>query len=264
MLATEHARITVTPNKMGSSINNRAFNNGSTPSFSSSNMASSSSRFPSSSTMRSSNESEQGFLPPLPTTFSSPPPPPDPPSDVNIMNRRAGADSSLYQICMNLRRRLAEVPNFEDHLAEMEEDEAENNDTLDPVSLMWNCLRRGYPLMTIYNALRPREPLDVDSNRVKKSQVGKAATFKFLQACMETLKIPAADCFLITDLYGEDTTGFVKVRNHRLLFICSRTLRLGCLRDWHSERTPFVIDCIQLTLISGHKACEPGFGYLEE
>jgi len=166
--------------------------------------------------MRSSDESEQGlFPPPLPTTFSPPPPPPpenpQPQPDVNIMNRRAGADSSLYQICMNLRRRLAEVPNFEDHLAEMEEDEAENNDTLDPVSLMWNCLRRGYPLMTIYNALRPREPLDVDSNKVKKSQVGKAATFKFLQACMENLKIPAGECFLITDLYGEDTTGFVKV-----------------------------------------------------
>lgn len=164
--------------------------------------------------MRTSDESEQGlFPPPLPTTLSSPPQPPpeNPHPGQSIMNRRAGADSSLYQICMNLRRRLAEVPNFEDHLAEMEDDEAENNDTLDPVSLMWNCLRRGYPLMTIYNALRPRDPLDVDSNKVKKSQVGKAATFKFLQACMETLKIPAGECFLITDLYGEDTTGFVKV-----------------------------------------------------
>ncbi|KAK4695829.1 cell division control protein 24, partial [Lecanoromycetidae sp. Uapishka_2] len=176
-------------------------------------MATSSTRFPSNSTMRSSDESEQGlFPPPLSTTLSPPPSSLENPHPGQaIMNQRATADSSLYQICMNLRRRLAEVPNFEEHMAEMEEEEAENNDTLDPVSLMWNCLRRGYPLMTIYNALRPRDPLDVDSNKVKKTQVGKAATFKFLQACMENLKIPAGECFLITDLYGEDTTGFVKV-----------------------------------------------------
>ena len=130
---------------------------------------------------------------------------------------------------MNLRRRLAEVPNFDEHLAEMDDDEAENEETLDPVSLMWNCLRRGYPLMTIYNALRPRDPLEVDPNKVKKSQVGKAATFKFLQACMEHLKIPAAECFLITDLYGEDTTGFVKVRSSysRPIKYCTPTIRLA-------------------------------------
>ncbi|KAL8826688.1 MAG: hypothetical protein Q9170_007307 [Blastenia crenularia] len=76
---------------------------------------------------------------------------------------------------------------------------------------MWNCLRRGYPLMTIYNALKPHSPLNVDANRVAERSIGKAATFKFLQACLTDLMIPANECFLITDLYGGDTTGFVKV-----------------------------------------------------
>ena len=142
----------------------------------------------------------------------SPPPPPDlPKTEQSIMNVRAGEESSLYQICMNLRMRLATVPGFEGHIAEMEEEEAETDDSIDPVTLMWNSLRRGYPLMTVYNALRPAKPLIVDSLRLKEKDLPKAATFKFLQACMSDLKFDAGECFLITDLYGEDTTGFVKV-----------------------------------------------------
>ncbi|KAL8933218.1 MAG: hypothetical protein Q9216_006468 [Gyalolechia sp. 2 TL-2023] len=109
---------------------------------------------------------------------------------------------------MNIR---GDMTSFHQYLAEMEEEEAEADGATDPVTTMWNCLRRGYPLMTIYNALQPHNPLNVDANRVAEKSVGKAATFKFLQACLTDLKIPANECFLITDLYGVDTTGFVKV-----------------------------------------------------
>ncbi|CAL8580137.1 Guanine nucleotide exchange factor for Cdc42p [Xanthoria parietina] len=134
-----------------------------------------------------------------------------PRQDGNIMNIRGTLDSSLYQICLSLRRRLAHVPGFHQYLAEMEEEEAEADGATDPVTSMWNCLRRGYPLMTIYNASKPHSPLHVDANRLAERQIGKAATFKFLQACLTDLMIPANECFLITDLYGGDTTGFVKV-----------------------------------------------------
>ena len=129
----------------------------------------------------------------------------------SIMNRRGDENSSLYQICLNLRRRMAEVPGFEVHLLEMEEEEAEADDSTDPVTSMWNCLRRGYPLMTIYNALKPKVPLEVDASRLPEAKLSKAATFKFLQACITELKYPARECFLITDLYNPDTTGLVKV-----------------------------------------------------
>ncbi|KAI4172588.1 MAG: hypothetical protein LQ343_003435 [Gyalolechia ehrenbergii] len=134
-----------------------------------------------------------------------------PRQDNNIMNIRGDMTSSLYQICLSLRRRLSHVPGFHQYLAEMEEEEAEADGATDPVTTMWNCLRRGYPLMTIYNAFQPHNPLNVDANRVAEKSVGKAATFKFLQACLIDLKIPPHECFLITDLYGVDTTGFVKV-----------------------------------------------------
>lgn len=129
----------------------------------------------------------------------------------NLMNKVADLNSSLYQICLGLRKRLSEVPGFEQHIVEMEDEEAEADDSTDPVTSMWNCLRRGYPLMTIYNALQPRVPLEIDPSKVAESKIGKAATFKFLQACLTDLKFPPNECFLITDLYGGDTTGFVKV-----------------------------------------------------
>ena len=187
--------------------------NGSNSSFGSSSITSQSNRFTSSSTTSNlSNGEHQGlFPPPLPQNFS--PPPSDIPQPTqNIMNQRAGKNSSLYQICINLKKRLADVPGFHEHIAEMDEEEALEGDFTDPVTSMWNCLRRGFPLMTVYNALRPQKPLEVDPSRYGESKIGKAATFQFLQACLGDLKFPSNEVFLITDLYGEDTTGFVKVR----------------------------------------------------
>ena len=69
--------------------------------------------------------------------------------------------------------------------------------------------------MTIYNALKPKKPLTVDTSKLREDKIGKAATFQFLQACMSELKFPPSDCFLITDLYAGDTGGFVKVRAWR-------------------------------------------------
>lgn len=161
--------------------------------------------------------------------FRPQPKPTAPPQDDNIMNRRADSNSSLYQICINLRRRLAKVPGFGPHLEEMEQDEEEGDDATDPVTLMWNMLRRGFPLMAIYNALQPRVRLEVNQSRLTEANVGKAATFKFLQACLEELSFPAPECFLITDLYGSDTTGFVKVREklHMLQSASDKPMLMG-------------------------------------
>lgn len=125
----------------------------------------------------------------------------------NIMNSVADASSSLFQICVALRQRLLGVPGFSESLAEEEE---EADDDTDPVTLLWRTFRRGYPLMLLYNALRPQQPLSMPQG-VKEEKKAKAATFKFIQACITDLKIPNEELFIITDLYGDDTTGFVKV-----------------------------------------------------
>ncbi|KAK3675959.1 Guanine nucleotide exchange factor for Cdc42p [Recurvomyces mirabilis] len=125
----------------------------------------------------------------------------------NVMNSVADASSSLFQICVSLRQRLIGVPGFREWLIGEEE---EADDDTDPVTLLWRTFRRGLPLMMLYNALNPSQPLELKVG-VKEEKSGKAATYKFLQACVNDLKFPQDQCFIITDLYGDDTTGFVKV-----------------------------------------------------
>ena len=124
----------------------------------------------------------------------------------NIINQRADASRSLYQICVNLKQRLAQVPGFDAHLNDAYEDEGED---MDPVSSLWRCLRKGTPLMTIYNALQPAEPLQMDEAQAAKNP--KKPAFKFVEACLKDLKLPPGECFTLSDLFGDDTTGFVKV-----------------------------------------------------
>ena len=141
----------------------------------------------------------------------------------SIINQVADSSKSLYQICVKLRQRLSEVPGFEQHLDEMEEDDSADA-AVDPVESMWRCLRKGYPLMTVYNALKPEVALEVDPHKVAEAKRAKTASFKFVQACLKDLNFPPDECFLIMDLYGDDTTGFVKVTTvvNRVLDILQR------------------------------------------
>lgn len=151
----------------------------------------------------------------------------------NIMNSVADASSSLFQICVSLRQRLLGVPGFSDSLLEEEEDA---DDDTDPVTVLWRTFRRGYPLMDLYNALQPAQLLILGPG-VRDDKRGKAATFKFLQACVNGLKFPQEECFIITDLYGDDTTGFVKVAR-----VVNRVLDILVHRGLIDDRKPTASD----------------------
>ncbi|EMD68108.1 hypothetical protein COCSADRAFT_167374 [Bipolaris sorokiniana ND90Pr] len=131
----------------------------------------------------------------------------------NVLNKRADKDTSLFQRCLTLQMRLRGIPGFDSWMAE-EEDKAD--DDADPVTLLWRTFRRGYPLMELYNALGPRTLLTIpnskqDEKSLKKNE--KMACYKFIQSCVADLGIPQESCFILGDLYGDDTTGFVKVIN---------------------------------------------------
>ncbi|KAM0553960.1 hypothetical protein ACHAPJ_007032 [Fusarium lateritium] len=121
----------------------------------------------------------------------------------NIINQKADASRSLYQICISLKQRLAQVPGFDPYLDQL--------DPTDPVDPLWSLFRTGYPLLLIYNALRPNEELKVDDSSANEAKKSKIAIFKFVQACMKDLEIPSSHSFVIADLMGNDTSGFVKV-----------------------------------------------------
>ncbi|KAG9239713.1 BcCDC24, RhoGEF protein [Amylocarpus encephaloides] len=132
----------------------------------------------------------------------------------NIINQKADASRSLYQICVGLRSRLLQVPGFDAHLNNMiEQDEGED---MDPVSSLWRCLRKGIPLLTIYNSLRPPVLLQIPEGNLPEASwpknLPKKAAFKFVEACLKgELHMDAGERFVLTDLFGDDTTGFVKV-----------------------------------------------------
>lgn len=121
----------------------------------------------------------------------------------NIINQKADASRSLYQICVSLKQRLAQVPGFDPFLDQL--------DPLDPVDPLWNLFRTGYPLLVIYNALQPANPIKVEDSNANEAKKSKIAIFKFVQACLKDLQVPPTECFVITDLMGNDTSGFVKV-----------------------------------------------------
>lgn len=132
----------------------------------------------------------------------------------NIINQKADASRSLYQICVALKQRLRLVPGFDAYMAQLEEREQQDGDAGGPVEGLWDLLRAGLPLLAIYNACDPDEPLDVGSV-ANESKRAKMAIGKFVQGCSQQLKIPSQDMFIISDLLGTDTTGFVKVSPSR-------------------------------------------------
>jgi cell division control protein 24 len=128
----------------------------------------------------------------------------------NVLNKRADKETSLFQRCLNLQMRLRLIPGFDRWL---DEEEVNADDDADPVTLLWRTFRRGYPLMEVYNALGPKVRLAVDEVNIKKADKrAQVAAYKFIQACVGELRFPSEECFILSDLYGDDTTGFVKVR----------------------------------------------------
>ncbi|KKA30925.1 hypothetical protein TD95_005310 [Thielaviopsis punctulata] len=120
----------------------------------------------------------------------------------NIINQKADASRSLYQICISLKSRLALVPGFEPYL--------ETLDPLDPVDSLWEMFRTGIPLVVIFNASQEGTPIVIDE-KLSDQKKTKLAVFRFIKACLEDLRMEAGNCFVINDVLGNDTTGFVKV-----------------------------------------------------
>lgn len=129
----------------------------------------------------------------------------------NIINQKADASRSLYQICVALKQRLAQVPGFEVYLQQMEEWAADMEEG-GPVESLWKLLRTGVPLLTIYNCLQPDKPLkDTSPEGANAEKRAKIAILGFVGATTSQLKPPPPDKFIINDVMGTDTTGFLKV-----------------------------------------------------
>ncbi len=144
-----------------------------------------------------------------------------------IANKQAVAGSSLYQACLNLRDRLYSVPGFgEAYLDELAPTSAASSNgsptsptgapvpkaSSDPVTQLWQCFRLGSPLCALFNTMNPdvELPVNPDANR-SNANACKAQVMKFIIALKEKLGWDPDDIFTVSQLYLNDTNGFVKV-----------------------------------------------------
>ncbi|KAF9361484.1 hypothetical protein BGX26_002834 [Mortierella sp. AD094] len=154
---------------------------------------------------------------------------------------RANSVVSLYQSCLNLIDRLAGVPDFEQYLdPELLQHIYGSNSITgpnDPVSQLWVLFRLGAPLACIFNGFRPKQPLEINNTDASLSNVNtcKASVFHFIVACRKELQFKEEDVFTISELYQDDTNGFVKVIK-TVGMVLDRMEAQGLLRFRRSKR----------------------------
>ncbi|CAG8663897.1 3094_t:CDS:1, partial [Gigaspora rosea] len=139
----------------------------------------------------------------------------------NTLNRPAQASQSLYPQCQDLLGRLYCVEGFEQYLIQGQNSMQSNGSIVgtptsengpsslilkeDPVTLLWQTFRLGYPLCALFNAFKPKKPLKVTIEDSKP----KACVYNFLVACREEFQLRPEQLFTITQLFQDDTNGFV-------------------------------------------------------
>jgi cell division control protein 24 len=146
----------------------------------------------------------------------------------NTLNRPAQASQSLYPLCLDLLERLLCVEGFEQYLIQGQNNLPSNSSIVgaptsengttniirsDPVNLLWQTFRLGYPLCVLINASKPQKELSIEEEKpgTNKAKAAKASVYHFLVACQKEFKLKPEQIFTITQLYQDDTNGFVKV-----------------------------------------------------
>jgi len=143
---------------------------------------------------------------------------------------------SVYQQCLKLIEKIYPLDGFSKILFP----DKDFSKISDPVKIIWDMCRLGYPLCSLYNLLQPSTPLEVkQGDNMSKSNASKRSVFLFIQACRTDLHIPEDELFKITDIFKEDTNLFVKVVN--VLNILIKTIEDRGFYPQNTEPLPFTI-----------------------
>lgn len=121
--------------------------------------------------------------------------------------------TSLYQTCRIITDRLREVVGFEElYFKDVGVAQSPLFSAKDPVMDLWKCFRLGASLCHLYNATMPEIELSVRPEAsTANMNACKAEVYHFLLACKKHLNFADVDLFTISELYSENTNGFVKV-----------------------------------------------------
>ncbi|KAI9271781.1 hypothetical protein BDA99DRAFT_602523 [Phascolomyces articulosus] len=87
-----------------------------------------------------------------------------------------------------------------------------NNSKNDPLSKLWFICRQGASLCLLFNTLKPESPIQLLNNEQQQMKP-KACVYHFIIACRDQLGLDQEGLFTVSDLFQDDTNGFVKVVN---------------------------------------------------
>ena len=136
----------------------------------------------------------------------------------NVINKVAGKGDSIFQMCVTLRKRLQAVPGFDEEYQFTDDWVTAEGPAKDVVSLLWGTFRRGYTLTLILSVLFPTmkpntaaEQMLFERDYAAYQKRSKKFTYTFINTVRDVLFRKQDEMPTLTVLYGEDTTGFVKV-----------------------------------------------------
>jgi cell division control protein 24 len=117
----------------------------------------------------------------------------------------------LYQQFLEVELRLAQIPGFPEILVMLKEESEKDN----PLSFLIQVFRRGMPLLMLLErvpGIRNLNNLAQLEDDIDAQKMPKAATYIFMKTCIDDLGFRPEECFFLSDLFGDDSTGFIKVR----------------------------------------------------
>ncbi|KAL7319383.1 Guanine nucleotide exchange factor for Cdc42p [Mucor circinelloides] len=147
------------------------------------------------------------------------------------ITNKPSSGTSLYHTCRSVLDKLALVEGMTYYLdfenlslitsttgssvmsSESGSTTSSGNLSNDPLTKLWELCRRGAPLATLFNALNPAEPLKLDFTQNQQLNECKKTVYHFIVACRNQLEFKEEDVFTLSDLYKDNTNGFVKVVN---------------------------------------------------
>ena len=149
------------------------------------------------------------------SSISQPPPP------------KQGQQVSLYQQCFILTEQLYSIQGIERYL--FPGGVPEKSSALDPISTLWHAFRLGYPLVKLVYLIKesPAPSFDVEASLAPGNGYSnncKKAIYHFLVTCKTDLMIPEDELFKISELYKDDTNGFVQVCRIRAIHLVNYPL----------------------------------------
>lgn len=124
------------------------------------------------------------------------------------INRSPLQTQSVYQRCLLLRSRLLRVEGFNGFLDSVH--------STNCVNLLWECFKLGNSLCHLFNQLGLEQQLEVSDNYdINKQSICKKGVARFIISCKllgdTSTGWTSDDLFTVTDLYKQDTSGFIRV-----------------------------------------------------